>query len=86
MIRAVAMTLALAAGHASAAEPMDCYNDEAAPDLRYTSMEPEVLRVTDADISDMLTRMRESERQPVASTEPAPAMHASLNKQAPASD
>jgi hypothetical protein len=86
MIRAVAMTLALVAGHATAAEPVDCYNDEAAPDLRYTSMEPEVLRVTDADISDMLTRMREGERQSVASAELAPAMHASLNKQTPASD
>jgi len=86
MIRAIGIILALAAGHATAAQPMDCYNDEAAPDLHYTSMEPEVLRVTDADISDMLTRMRESERQSVASAGPAPAMHASLNEQAPASD
>lgn len=69
MFRAIGIALTLIAGSAAAGEPMDCYNDEADPGVRYTSTEPEVLRVTDADISDMLTRMRESENRSIAIAE-----------------
>jgi hypothetical protein len=44
---------------------MDCYNDEADAALRYTSVQPEVLQITDADIAAMLARIRESERPAV---------------------
>lgn len=66
MIRCIAVALLLAAGPAVAGEPMDCFNDEADAEPRYTSTQPEVLRVTDADIAAMLMRIRESERPPVA--------------------
>lgn len=66
MYRAIAFALTLIAGSATAGEPMDCYNDETDADLRYTATEPEVLRVTDADIADMLERIRESESPTVA--------------------
>jgi hypothetical protein len=65
MIRAIGIALTLLAGSATAGEPMDCYNDEVDPDVRYTSTEPDVLRVSDADIADMLARIRESESRPV---------------------
>ena len=81
MIRLIGIALTLAAGYATAAEPMDCFNDETEPGARYTSTEPEVLRVTDADISNMLMRMAESESRLVADVEPAGAMHAGVGSE-----
>ena len=86
MIRSIGIALALMAGCATAAEPMDCYNDETGSGTRYTSTEPEILRVTDADISAMLTRMREGESLSVASAEPKAALHVSLSNETSASD
>ena len=86
MIRSIGIILALVAGYATAAEPMDCYNDESEPGVRYTSTEPELLRVSDADISDMLARMREGESRPVAVDEPPAAMHANLGNETSALD
>lgn len=86
MIRSIGIALALMAGYATAAEPMDCYNDETGSGTRYTSAEPEILRVTDADISAMLTRMREGESLSVAGAEPKAALHVSLSNETSASD
>ena len=85
MIRAIGIALALAAGAATAGEPMDCYNDESETDTRYTSVEPEVLRVTDADISVMLIRIRQSENRFVADTESGSPLHLSLSSEKTAS-
>ncbi|NCF27154.1 MAG: hypothetical protein GWP69_07210 [Gammaproteobacteria bacterium] len=86
MIRVISISLVLAAGAATAGEPMDCYNDDFDGGTRYTSTEAEVLRVTDADISAMLMRIRENENRSVASAEGDPALHISLISETPASD
>lgn len=65
MIRSMAIALLLVAGPAAADKPTDCFNDEADAQLRYTSVQPEVLQITDADIAAMLARIRESERPSV---------------------
>lgn len=64
-MRAMALALILVAGPAAADEPMDCFNDDTDAQLRYTSVQPEVLQITDADIAAMLARIRESERPSV---------------------
>jgi len=86
MIRAISIALALVFGSATAGEPADCYNDETDSGTRYTSIEPEVLRITDADMSDMLTRIREHESRSIASAERDPAMLVSLSSEIPVSD
>jgi hypothetical protein len=86
MIRTIGIALTLIAGSATAGEPMDCYNDESDLDIRYTSMQPDVLRVTDADISGMLARIRESESRSVAAAERDTALQLSLGKVTSASD
>ena len=86
MIRVISISLVLAAGAATAGEPMDCYNDDIDGGTRYTSTEAEILRVTDADISAMLIRIRENENRSVASAERDPALHISLISETPASD
>lgn len=86
MIRVISISLVLAAGAATAGEPMDCYNDDFDGGTRYTSTEAEVLRVTDADISAMLIRIRENENRSVASAEGDSALHISLISETPASD
>jgi len=86
VIRVISISLVLVAGAATAGEPMDCYNDDIDGGTRYTSTEAEVLRVTDADISAMLIRIREDEGRSVASAEHDPALHISLISEAPASD
>jgi hypothetical protein len=86
VIRSIGIALALIAGSATAGEPMECYNDETNSGTRYTSIEPEVLRITDADMSDMLTRIREHESRSIAGAERAPAMLVSLSSETPASD
>lgn len=86
MIRVISISLVLAAGAATAGEPMDCYNDDIDADTRYTSTEPQILRVTDADISAMLIRIRDDENRSVASAERDPALHISLISETPASD
>ena len=86
VMRSMCFTLALVAGYATAAEPMDCYNDESEPGTRYTSTEPELLRVTDADIVDMLMGMREGESRSVAVVEATDAMHANLDNEMSTSD
>jgi hypothetical protein len=86
MTRSIALALALVAGTATAGELMDCYNDETDPGARYTGTESEVLRVTDADISDMLRRIREHENRSVASAAPDPALLVSLEREPSVSD
>jgi hypothetical protein len=86
VIRVISISLVFAAGAATAGEPMDCYNDDMDGGTRYTSTEPEILRVTDADISAMFTRIRENENQSIASAERDPALYISLISEAPASD
>ncbi len=86
MIRLMAIVVALVAGSAAADEPMDCFNDETDVDTRYTRTEPEVLRVTDADIAEMLTRVRENESRSVASGERDSALRLSLSSNTPASE
>lgn len=81
MIRSIGTVLALAlvAGTAMAGELTDCFNDETDPDTRYTSTEPEILRVTDADIEKMLERIRAHEQRLIAQSEPDGAVVASLS-------
>ncbi len=86
MIRSIGVVLALVFGSATAGEPADCYNDETDSGTRYTSIEPEILRITDADMSDMLTRIREHESRSIASAERDPVMLVSLSSETPASD
>ncbi len=86
MIRSIGVVLALVFGSATAGEPADCYNDETDSGTRYTSIEPEILRITDADMSDMLTRIREHESRSIASAERDPAMLVSLSSEIPVSD
>ena len=86
MIRSIGVVLALVFGSATAGEPADCYNDETDSGTRYTSIEPEILRITDADMSDMLTRIREHESRSIASAERDPAMLARLSSETPVSD
>ena len=70
MIRAIGLVLALITGSATAGELADCFNDDIDAETRYTSNEPEVLRVTDADLTAMLERIREHEDRAVAGIEP----------------
>lgn len=86
MIRSMGIILALVAGPAAAGEIMDCYNDEIDTDARYTSVEPEVLRVTDTDMAEMLTRIREDERRSVAAAEAEPALRVTLRTERSTSD
>ena len=86
MIRSIAIALTLIAGSAAADEPMDCFNDESDIGTRYTRTEAEVLRVTDADIAEMLTRVRENESRRVASIEHDPTLHLSLSSDTSVSD
>ncbi len=86
MIRSIGIALALVFGSATAGEPADCYNDETDSGTRYTSIEPEVLRITDADMSDMLTRIREHESRSIASAERNPTMLVRLSSETPVSD
>lgn len=86
MIRSIGVFLALIFGTATAGEPVDCYNYETGSGIRYASIEPEVLRITDADISDMLARLREHESRSIASAERDPAMLARLSSETPVSD
>jgi hypothetical protein len=85
-MRSIGFALALIAGCATAGEPMDCYNDEADPDLRYTRTEPDILRVTDADISKMLTRIRENESRTGVNAKRDSALRASISKDTSNSD
>jgi hypothetical protein len=86
VIRSIGVVLVLVFGSATAGEPADCYNDETDSGTRYTSIEPEILRITDADMSDMLTRIREHESRSIASAERDPAMLVSLSSEIPVSD
>jgi hypothetical protein len=86
VIRSIGFALALVTGSATAGELMDCYNDETDPGTRYTSTGPEILRVTDADISAMLRRIREHENRSVASAERDAALIVSLGSEPTASD
>lgn len=86
MIRSAAFTLTLLAGSVVAAEPVDCFNDEIDYDPRYTSAQPEVLRVTDADIEAMLRRIREGESRAVAAGETGTDLRISLRDESAASD
>ncbi len=85
MIRTISIALTLFAGAAVAGEPTDCYNDESDTNTRYTSIDAEVLRVTDADILAMLARARERETRSVASAESDSALHISLSSEKAAS-
>ena len=85
MIRALSIALALVASAATAGEPIDCYNDETDTNTRYTSIEPEVLRVTDADILTMLVRAREHDKPSVVRAASGSTLHLSLNNEKPAS-
>jgi len=85
MIRTISIALTLVAGTAAAGDPTDCYNDEHDTNTHYTSIEPEVLRITDADILAMLFRAREQENGSVASAESDSALHISLSSENPAS-
>lgn len=69
MIRSIGLALALATGSAAAGELGDCFNDEIDSDIRYTSREPDALRITDADIAAMLERIRDHENRAFAHTE-----------------
>lgn len=82
----MSIVLALVVGNATAGEIMDCYNDEIDADARYTSAAPEVLRVTDADVAQMLIRIREDEKRSVASTGAEPALRVTLRSETSASD
>ncbi len=86
MIRSIGIALALIAGPATAGEPADCYNYETDRGTRYASIEPEVLRITDADISDMLMRIREHESRSIASAKRDPTMLVSLSSETPIPD
>ena len=86
MIRKMAFALALVAGSAAAGENMDCYNDGNDTVYHYSQSEPEVLRVTDADIAAMLIRIREGERSALAAAEGDASMQASLDKGASTPD
>jgi hypothetical protein len=81
VIRSIGVVLALIFGSATAGEPADCYGDGTDSDTRYTSIEPEVLRVTDADVSDIHTRNGERESRSIASAERDPAMLVSLSSE-----
>ncbi len=86
MIRSIGVVLALVFGSATAGEPADCYNDETDSGTRYTSIEPEILRITDADMSDMLTRIREHESRSIAGVERDPTMLVRLSSETSVSD
>lgn len=86
MIRSIGIALTLIAGSATADELMDCYNDPVDAELRYTSAEPDVLRITDADISSMLARIRENEARSLAIAKGDAALHASVGNNTSASD
>ena len=86
VIRSISIPLAFVAGSATAGETMDCFNDESDDGVRYTSAEPAALRVTDADIEDMLRRIREAERRAVAERDGDAALRVSLANDAPVPD
>ena len=80
MIRLIGLALALFTGSAVAGELADCFNDDVDPATRFTSNEPETLRVTDADIAAMLNRIREHEARAVAEIEPESTLLARDNR------
>lgn len=86
MIRSAAFALTLLAGSVTAGEPVDCFNDEIDYDPRYTSVQPEVLRVTEADIEAMLRRIREHESRVVAAGETDTDLRISLRGESATSD
>lgn len=86
MIRCIGIALALLAGPVLAGEQMDCFNDEVDESPRYTSAQPEVLRVTDADIEDMLRRVREHESRRVVASHEDPSDKVSIAASTPAAD
>lgn len=86
VMRSIGLALALAAGSAAAGEHMDCYNDDLDADLRYTRAEPDVLRVSDAEIAAMLARMHASESTSVAAVEGEKTLQVSLGSTASGSD
>ena len=63
LVLALVLALALAAGPAAAGEAMDCYNDKVDDAERYTSATPDVLRVSDAEIEQMLADIRAHEQR-----------------------
>lgn len=79
MMRSIGFALALVAGSAAAGEHMDCYNDEVDADIRYTRAEPDVLRVSDAEVAAMLARIHASESASAAAAEDGKALQASLD-------
>ena len=85
MIRLIGLILALAAGTAAAGE-MDCYNDDIDDAMRYTRAEPDVLRVSDAEIAAMLARIRASESRAVALDDADPSLQARLDSGTSSSD
>ena len=86
MIRSIGIALALAASSVTAGELVDCYNDETDTDMRNTSSEPKFLRITEADLSDMLARIREHESRAVANAEEDPTVLVSLGGKTSESD
>ena len=86
MFRSAGFALVLLAGSAAAGEPLDCFNDEIDSDPRHTSTQPEALRVTDADIENMLRRIRENERRDVAEGDADGSLRISLKGDTSASD
>ena len=86
VIRSISIALAFVAGSAAAGETMDCFNDEADADVRYTSAEPEALRITDADVEKMLRGIRENERYAVADRDEVPESRLSLLNDTPVPD
>lgn len=86
MFRSAGLALTLLAGSVAAGELTDCFNDEIDLDARLTSAEPEVLRVTDADIGEMLRRIREAEKPAVADRGGDASPRVSLVAEAPPPD
>ena len=86
MSRSIVLVLAFFAGSATAGELADCFNDDIDPDIRYTSSEPEVLRITDADVAAMLERIRAHEDRAVAGIEPESTLLVRNESGHPASD
>jgi len=86
VIRSISVALAFVAGSAAAGETMDCFNDEAEADARYTSAEAEALRVTDADIEKMLRGIRENAHYAGANRVGDPELRVSLVNDTPVPD
>jgi hypothetical protein len=68
MNRSAALLLALGVSAASAGDIEDCYNSESSETMELTGAEPEILRITDADLAALLVRLREHEEQALATT------------------